>query len=245
LASIGKSHLLSLNIWSGNKNTTWFIFNLDKNKPSGIFHNKYITELNVGKAEETRQAIIEKAAVLFNKNGYQRTSMSTLTKAMGLTKGAIYGHFTDKDALAVEAFRFSVQQVSERVRKRLQLHEGAVDKLRGFAMTFLDFFEETVQSGGCPILNTAADSDDAHPQLHGEVRRVLTAWEERLVAMVNSGKESGEIRAGADAELFAATFIALIEGGILLAKTVGEKKYLEHSVKGINLLIDQMKEEFA
>jgi TetR/AcrR family transcriptional repressor of nem operon len=194
----------------------------------------------VGKAEETRQTIIEKAAVIFNKNGYQRTTMSTLTEALGLTKGAIYGHFTDKDALAVEAFRYSVQQVSERVRVRLYLYEGAVDKLRGFATTFLDFFDEIVQSGGCPILNTAADSDDAHPQLHGEVRRVLTAWEGRLVAMVNAGKESGEIRADADAELFAATFIALIEGGILLAKTIGEKKYLERSVNGINLLIDQM-----
>ncbi|HEX2770397.1 MAG TPA: TetR/AcrR family transcriptional regulator [Geobacteraceae bacterium] len=194
----------------------------------------------MGKAEETRQAIIEKAAVIFNKNGYQRTTMSTLTRALGLTKGAIYGHFADKDALAVEAFRYSVRQVSERVRVRIQFHEGAVDKLRGFATTFLDFFDEIVQSGGCPILNTAADSDDAHPQLHGEVRRVLTAWEGRLVAMVNAGKESGEIRAGADAELFAATFIALIEGGILLAKTIGERKYLESSVNGINLLIDQM-----
>jgi AcrR family transcriptional regulator len=195
----------------------------------------------MGKAEETRQAIIEKAAVIFNKNGYQRTSISTLTRALGLTKGAIYGHFANKDALAVEAFRFSVQQVSERVRVRLQLHEGSVEKLRGFAATFLDFFDEIVQSGGCPILNTAADSDDAHPQLHGEVRRVLTAWEGRLVAMVNDGKERGEIRFGADSELFAATFIALIEGGILLAKTIGERKYLESSVKGINLLIDQMK----
>jgi TetR/AcrR family transcriptional repressor of nem operon len=196
--------------------------------------------INVGKAEETRQAIIEKAALIFNKNGYQRTTISTLTKALGLTKGAIYGHFADKDALAVEAFRYSVQQISERVRVRLQIHEGTVDKLRGFARTFLDFFEETVQSGGCPILNTAADADDAHPQLHGEVRRVLMAWEGHLVAMVNTGKESGEIRADVDAELFAATFIALIEGGILLAKTIGNRKYLESSVNGINLLIDQM-----
>lgn len=101
----------------------------------------------MGKAEVTRQAIIEKAAVIFNKNGYQRTSMSTLTKALGLTKGAIYGNFAGKDALAVEAFRFSVQQVSDRVRVRLQIHEGAVDKLRGFAATFLDFFTEIVQSG--------------------------------------------------------------------------------------------------
>lgn len=194
----------------------------------------------MGKAEETKQAIIEKAAVIFNKNGYQRTSMAMLCEDLGLSKGAIYGHFADKDALAVEAFLHSVRHVSERVREKIQPCQGAVSKLRAFAATFLDFFEETVQKGGCPILNTAVDADDAHPQLHEEVRRVLTAWEGRLVAMVAVGKESGEIRPEADAQLFAATFIAQIEGGILLAKTIGDKRYLEHSVNGINLLIDQM-----
>lgn len=194
----------------------------------------------MGKAEETRQVIIEKAAVIFNKNGYQRTSMAMLCDALGLTKGAIYGHFADKDALAVEAFLHSVRHVSERVRIKIQPCQGTIERLRAFAATFLDFFEETVQKGGCPILNTAVDADDAHPQLHGEVRRVLTAWEDRLVAMVDAGRENGEIRPDADARLFAATFIALIEGGILLAKTVGDKQYLERSVDGINLLIDQM-----
>jgi TetR/AcrR family transcriptional regulator, transcriptional repressor for nem operon len=194
----------------------------------------------LGKAEETRQAIIEKAAVIFNKNGYQRTSMAMLCDDLGLSKGAIYGHFADKDALAVEAFLHNVRHVSERVREKLQPCQGEVSRLRAFAATFLDFFEETVQKGGCPILNTAVDSDDAHPRLHGEVRRVLTAWEGRLVAMVDAGKGSGEIRPDSDALLFAATFIAQIEGGILLAKTIGDKKYLERSVDGINLLIDQM-----
>lgn len=196
----------------------------------------------MGKAEETRQAIIEKAAVIFNRNGYQRTSMTMLCESLGLTKGAIYGHFADKDELAVEAFRHSVRDVSERVRVQLQPCEGAGEKLRAFARTFLDFFEETVRIGGCPILNTAVDSDDdAHPRLHEEVRRVLTAWEKRLIAMVNAGKENGELRSDADAELFAASFIAQIEGGILLAKTIGDRRYLEHSVNAIDLLIDRMK----
>jgi hypothetical protein len=59
--------------------------------------------------------------------------------------------------------------------------------------------------------------------------------------MVGAGREAGEIRPDVDAELFASSFIALIEGGILLAKTVGDKRYMERSVDGINLLIDQMK----
>lgn len=195
----------------------------------------------MGKAEETRQAIIEKAAVIFNKNGYQRTSMAMLCDALGLTKGAIYGHFVDKDDLAVEAFLHSVRNVADRVRERLQPCFSQLDRLRAYADVFPDFYEDTVQKGGCPILNTSVDADDAHPRLHEEARRVLTAWEGRLVAMVNAAKENGEIRTEADAEMFAATFIALIEGGILMAKTIGDKRYLDRAVSGINLLIDRMR----
>lgn len=194
----------------------------------------------MGKAEETRQAIIEKASVIFNKNGYQRTSMSTLTDAVGLTKGAIYGNFTDKDDLAVEAFRYSVGQVRERIMARLDLHEKPLDKLGAFARSFVDFFEETEKAGGCPILNTAVDSDDAHPKLLIEVRAVLSDWEGNLARLVRAGMDDGSFRPDADARAFAANFIALVEGGVLLAKTMGDKKYLENSVSGINMLIERM-----
>jgi TetR/AcrR family transcriptional regulator, transcriptional repressor for nem operon len=205
-----------------------------------FLHDDLITEQNVGKAEETRQAIIGKAAVIFNKNGYQRTSMSTLTTVLGLTKGAIYGHFADKDELAVEAFRYNARQMADRLRKEIRPCKGPVDKLRAYAHAFPDIYEEIAVTGGCPILNTATDSDDAHPRLHEEVRKVLVAWEGWLIAMVNSGKEGGVVRADADADLFAANFMALIEGGLLMAKTVGDKKYLEFSVERIDQLIEQM-----
>ncbi len=194
----------------------------------------------MGKAEETRQAIIAKAAVVFNKNGYQRTSMSTLTGALNLTKGAIYGNFTDKDELAVEAFRYNIGQVYKRILPRLESHEKPMDKLRALARSFVDFFEEMEKTGGCPILNTAVDSDDAHPKLLLEVRAALGNWEGNLTSLVCAGIEGGDIRPDADPEAFASNFIALIEGGILLAKTMGNRKYLEHSVAGIDLLIDRM-----
>ena len=104
----------------------------------------------MGKAEETRKSIIEKSAVVFNKNGFQRTSMSTLTQALGLTKGAIYGHFTDKDELAVEAFRSSVERIRRRIGERISDHEGALGKLRAYAESFVVLFEETRNAGGCP-----------------------------------------------------------------------------------------------
>jgi TetR/AcrR family transcriptional repressor of nem operon len=199
-----------------------------------------LTEADVGKAEETRQAIIEKAAVIFNKNGYQRTTISSLTGVLGLTKGAIYGHFSGKDELAVESFRFSIQKITEMMRARVRPFGDPVERLRAYAGAFLDLYDEIAGIGGCPVLNTAVDSDDAHPLLHQEVMLVLANWERRLIAMVDAGKEDGRIRRDADGTFFASSFIALIEGGILMAKTVGDKRHLECSVKRINHLIDQM-----
>lgn len=59
------------------------------------------------KAERTTQYIIETVAPIFNKYGYVGTSMSHLTEATGLTKGAIYGNFENKEALALASFEYN------------------------------------------------------------------------------------------------------------------------------------------
>ncbi|MCP2807331.1 TetR family transcriptional regulator, partial [Salmonella enterica subsp. enterica serovar Typhimurium] len=61
------------------------------------------------KAERTRQYIIDKAAPIFNKKGYAGTSLNDLIEATGLTKGAIYGNFENKDEIALEAFDYNLK----------------------------------------------------------------------------------------------------------------------------------------
>ena len=63
------------------------------------------------KSEKTTKYILEKVAPIFNQKGYSATSMSNLTAATGLTKGAIYGNFKNKEELAIKAFHFSINQV--------------------------------------------------------------------------------------------------------------------------------------
>ena len=64
-----------------------------------------------GKAEQTTRFIISTVAPIFNKNGYYGTSMSDITAATGLTKGAIYGNFKNKEDLAFAAFEFNVDLI--------------------------------------------------------------------------------------------------------------------------------------
>ena len=50
-------------------------------------------------SEQTQQRIIKEATHLFVRKGFYGTSISDLAQATGLTKGAIYHHFENKDAI--------------------------------------------------------------------------------------------------------------------------------------------------
>ncbi len=56
------------------------------------------------KGEQTRRKIIERAAPLFNKRGFNGCSMQDISAATGLEKGSLYTHFNNKEELALEAF---------------------------------------------------------------------------------------------------------------------------------------------
>ncbi|MET9608645.1 ScbR family autoregulator-binding transcription factor [Streptomyces sp. NPDC006512] len=53
-----------------------------------------------GRAEITRQAILDGAAIAFDHGGFGGTSLSDVVKHAGVTKGALYFHFQSKEALA-------------------------------------------------------------------------------------------------------------------------------------------------
>src|ERR1700759_1123854 len=59
------------------------------------------------KGELTRRKIVEAPAPIFNRYGYEGSSLAALMQATGLKKGGIYRHFASKEELAVEAFDYS------------------------------------------------------------------------------------------------------------------------------------------
>lgn len=70
------------------------------------------------KAERTKAFIIEKTSSVFNQKGVVGTSLSDITEATGLTKGAIYGNFADKEEVALAAFEYNVDKVFSGLAKQ-------------------------------------------------------------------------------------------------------------------------------
>jgi TetR/AcrR family transcriptional regulator, transcriptional repressor for nem operon len=169
------------------------------------------------KGQHTRQEIIRKAAPIFNQRGYEGAALSELMQATGLEKGGIYRHFDSKQQLASEAFDYAW---SKAIDARLEGTEGianSVDRLQQIVRNFRDCRAGLVP-GGCPLLNTAIDSDDGNLPLRNQARRALDKWLDRLANIAKQGQKRGEIRPRVDPAKLATVIVSTLEGSLMLSR---------------------------
>ena len=189
------------------------------------------------KAEITSDFIIRTIAPVFNKKGYSGTSISDITKATGLTKGAIYGNFTDKNELAVKSFVYNVNIVASKIEKAISPYSSHLDQLYAISNFYKDYYDFTFQFGGCPILNVGIDANHQNPELMEKVKKVITKLQNNLAQIISNGQLTGELKKDLDPKLYAKRIFSMIEGGIFVATMLKDKSYMEDLTISINQII--------
>ena len=166
------------------------------------------------KGEQTRQEIIRRAAPIFNQRGYDGAALSDLMRATGLEKGGIYRHFSSKEMLAAEAFDYAWRETLEARIHDLDTITNTVDRLKKLVANFVE--RRGIIPGGCPLLNTAVDTDDGNPVLRDRARKALRDWRSYLVWMIRAGIKARDIRSRVDANRLATLIISSLEGAIMV-----------------------------
>jgi TetR/AcrR family transcriptional repressor of nem operon len=174
-------------------------------------------ELDVRKGDQTRQEIIRKAAPIFNQKGYSGTALSDLMRATGLEKGGIYRHFESKQELARDAFDHAWKLAMDTRFDGTQEIPNTVDRLIQVVRNFRDRRAGLVP-GGCPLLNTAIDSDHSNPQLRTKARQALSSWLDRLRSIVEEGQGRGEVRPDVDSAKLATLIASTLEGSSMVGR---------------------------
>lgn len=173
-------------------------------------------------SDQTKASIVEKSMVLFNQKGYRATSLSDITKATGLTKGAIYGNFPNKDAVAEAAFERAAATVFKDLESRIRTAPTAPLKLKAIAYYYQEYILNPPIQGGCPIINTGIEADDNYPLLRMKVVRYISLIKEALAKIIYRGIQEGQIRADIRVEEEATTFYATLMGGIMISRVEGD-----------------------
>jgi len=191
------------------------------------------------KGARTRQRILERAAPVFNRRGYAGTSLNELVAATGLEKGGIYNHFGSKDELALAAFDHAVAYVAER-NVRTQEGLAGLDRLLALVTAFPQWVDDPGLPGGCPLMNTAIDADDTHPELARRAKEAMESWHRLVGAIVKDAKRRGEIAPDVDPYELASIVTGGLEGGLMLTRITGDPAHLarivthlEHSVRAL------------
>ena len=138
-------------------------------------------------------------------------------KATGLEKGGIYRHFDSKQQLAAEAFDYAWKLALDTRFEGTEEISNTVDRLKQIVRNFRDRRAGLVP-GGCPLLNTAIDSDDGNLRLRDKARRGLSSWLDRLRFVIEEGLQRGEIRGEVDSSELATLMVSTLEGSLMVSR---------------------------
>jgi TetR/AcrR family transcriptional regulator, transcriptional repressor for nem operon len=188
------------------------------------------------KGEQTRKKILEEAAPIFNRNGYEGSSLSALMKATGLKKGGIYRHFSSKEELAAQAFDYTWRETWRARILPMDEKTSGVARLKQLISNFIE--HEPPVAGGCPILNTAVDADDGNSVLRTRVRKALRSWLALLRLIVRQAAKRGELRPGVDAKAVATVIVAALEGALMMSRLERTDDALRKVQRHLNHYLD-------
>jgi len=138
-----------------------------------------------------RERILEEAARLFARSGYDGSSVSDLAAALGVSKAAIYHYFTTKqdiyDAIILSVLGGLVQAVGQEVARA----QGAAQRLRAFMLAHAGYFEAHHAEFVTMLIGY---SGMALPERE-DAARLRDDYEKRLREIIAQGVDDGSFRA--------------------------------------------------
>jgi TetR/AcrR family acrAB operon transcriptional repressor len=159
---------------------------------------------------QSRRDIISVAIDCFSRLGYQGTSIDRIARAAGVTKGALYYHFRDKEELLLGALDDRIGGFERVVLERVTELKDPVAAL--YAVADICVEQATRSNHRRFLLTLMVEALDTHPDLSGRFREMMRRFRDFLANTVSIGQRKAVFRDDVDAALAAQLFVAGIFG---------------------------------
>jgi AcrR family transcriptional regulator len=168
--------------------------------------------------KKTRNDIINSALTVIYQKGFKAASINEILMDTGLTKGALYHHFPNKNAVGYA--------ILDRVRDMIQDTwltplEGHPDPITGLQETMLSAGAELNEADimfGCPLNNLAQEMSAIDEDFRKRFVELYDFWQNGIAAAIRRGQQIGTVVKTADPVSTATFFVAALTGGRGLAK---------------------------
>jgi len=184
----------------------------------------------------SRKQLMAVAIDCFARLGFQGTSIERIARDAGVTKGALYYHFRDKEELLFAAVTDRIGGFEGQVLEAVEPGADAAATLR--RVVDACFFHATVSNHRRFIITLMVEALDVHPRLSDEFRRILRRMRGFLAEVVRRGQQAGTFRSDLDPRAAAAT----LAGGIMGAEI---QHYQDAEEIDLRAVLDTLVEQVA
>src|SRR5258705_13501791 len=185
--------------------------------------------------EPSRKHLLAAAIDCFARFGYQGTSIDRIARHAGVTKGALYYHFRDKEELLFEAVTGRVGEFEHHVLAEVGPANDALASLK--RVIDACFFHATVSNHRRFIITLMIEALDTNPQLSVEFRSILRRMRAFLAGIVRGGQQQGVLRRDVAPEAVP----ALVAAGIIGAEVQHYQDPEQIDLRGVlDTLVSQL-----
>lgn len=182
---------------------------------------------------ETKRKLVDAGVSLMRRQGYNATTVDDICSAAGVTKGGFFHYFKSKEEIAKASL------VRFREGKRHDFDNAPFRKLadplaRVYAR--LDFARESSGGGrhltkGCLIGMFAQELSFTNPELRGACRDSFVRMAEDFESDLAEAKLVHAPKADFDPKNVAMLYVTIIQGSLMLAKTVEANTVLHENIE--------------
>src|SRR5580700_8568854 len=182
--------------------------------------------------ERTRERLLQAASREIYRSGFQSASLGTILASAGVTKGALYHHFKNKEALgyAVVEEIISPHVHSQWVRP-LQSVKDPIGALIAIVQSISARPEDV--RGGCQLNNLAQEMSPLDAGFRKRLEKIFDAWRDSMASVLREGQIDGSVRRDVDTRDAASFLIAMVEGYGSLAKNAQDPKIIKTGIKNM------------
>ena len=164
-----------------------------------------------------RQKALEKAMLTFWQSGYETTSITDLTTAMGITAPSLYTAFGDKKKLFIEAinlYAFGDRGGEDFIANA----ETSYDAAKMLLNTSLLIFTDEKTPAGCLMASSTATGSDTSLEVRQYVSSIRTNMREALTKRIERDIRENKLPSSVSATALSNYIFAVIQGMSVLAR---------------------------